>query len=288
MKLETTGSVDGGQVEPMRFYERRSGWQLIDLAELWRFRELVWMLALRDIKIRYRQTFVGFTWAVIQPLLTMGVFSILFRLLHSQPNNEATPFAVSCLCGLIPWQFFSSTISQSTQSLVNNKNLITKVYFPRVALLFATTITSLVDFAVAMLVLAVMMFIYGIAPSPAVFFLPLMVLLLVLTALSLSLWLAAINALYRDVQHAVPFCLQVGMFASPVVYEMNAVVPEGWRTIYSLNPMVGVLEGFRWAITGSGSPPLVSMLLSCAGVFLVLVAGLICFRRMELHFADRI
>ncbi|MEM9365521.1 MAG: ABC transporter permease [Planctomycetota bacterium] len=273
---------------PMRYYSARTGWQLVDLAELWRHRELIWMLALRDIKVKYRQTVVGIVWAIIQPLMTMLVFGVLFHLIRGRPTTGDVPFAVTSLCGLVPWQLFAGTLTQSTSSLVVNQNLITKVYFPRVALPLSTLAVGMVDFALAFVILLLTIFIYGVVPTVAVVALPLMIVLVLLTSMAFGLWLSALNALYRDVQYAIPFFVQMGFFVSPVVYEMNAVIPSQWQWVYSLNPMVGVLEGFRWALLGMESPPIASMLLSTVGVGIMLFGGLLYFRLMERQFADRI
>ncbi|MCP4891248.1 MAG: ABC transporter permease [Planctomycetaceae bacterium] len=273
---------------PMRYYSARTGWQLVDLAELWEYRDLIWMLSLRDIKVKYRQTIVGVAWAVIQPLITMVVFGVLFQLIKGQPTTGDVPYAVTCLCGLVPWQLFAGTLSQSTSSLVVNQNLVTKVYFPRVALPLSTLVAGLVDFGIAFVILVGTMAALGVVPSAAIALLPLMVMLVLLTSIAFGLWLSSLNALYRDIEYAVPFFIQIGFFVSPVVYEMNAVIPAKWQWLYSLNPMVGVLEGFRWAMLGTESPPVTSVLLSVIGVLFVLISGLVYFRRMERHFADRI
>ena len=274
--------------EPMRYYAASTGWYPVNLREVWRSRGLIWMLALRNIKVRYRQTIVGVAWAVIQPLVTMVVFGVLFHLVRAQPTSGKIPYAVTCLCGLVPWQLFSSTLTQSTASLVSNQHLLTKVYFPRAVLPCAAVVSGLVDFSIAFGVLIAIMIGWGVVPSMDIVYLPALVILVLLTSLAFGIWLSALNALYRDVGHVVPFLVQIGLFVSPVVYEMQAVVPVDWQWLYSLNPMVGVLEGFRWTLLGKSAPPVQSMLFSTVGVSFILLTGLIVFRRLESQFADRI
>lgn len=276
-------------ISPMRYYggtARRSPW--LQFRELLEYRELIETFAVRDLKVRYRQTIVGIAWAILQPVLTMVVFSLLFSMVNGKPHSNETPYAVTSLCGLVPWQLFAVTVVAATQSVVVNAQLIQKVYFPRIALPIASMIPSLVDFAIAMLVLLGMMLAFGVVPSWKIIFLPVFVAQIVAVSLSVSLWLSALNAIYRDVQYAVPFFVQIGMLASPVVYEMNAVVPGEWQWVYSLNPIAGTLEGFRWALLGTDFPALVPMLISLVTTLVLLVGGMTYFRRMERFFADRI
>lgn len=271
-----------------RYYGVRPAWQWIDLAEVWRFRELIWMFALRDLKVRYRQTIVGIAWAVLQPLATMVIFWVLFQLLRGKPTASGLPYAVTSLCGLLPWQFFAASVTNATLSLVENQNLIQKVYFPRVILPVSSMIPALVDFCFAFVLLIGLMCFYGVAPTWTVVLLPFFLLLGFITALAVAMWLSALNAIYRDIQYVVPFVMQIGMFISPVVYEMDAAIPQKWQWLYSLNPMVSVLEGFRWTLLGMQPPAPGPMLVSFAGVALVFVSGTFYFRRMERFFSDRI
>lgn len=264
----------------------------IDFAELWRFRELVWFLALRDVKVRYKQAALGMAWAVLQPFLTMVVFSVLFGLLmgaEGKPSVPGVPYAVSTYCALVPWQLFATSLGYSGNSLIQNQALVTKVYFPRLVLPLAPIVAALVDFAVASSVLLLMMLWFGITPGAAALALPLWIVLTVVSALAVSLWLSAANALYRDVRHALPFLVQVWFFVTPCVYTTGSILAEqpAWlRTLYALNPMVGVIEGFRAALLGTPQPELSTVLASATTVVLLLVGGALYFRRMERTFAD--
>jgi lipopolysaccharide transport system permease protein len=275
-------------IEPQR------GWVPIDLAELWRYRDLIGFLALRDVKVRYKQSLLGAAWAVLQPLATMVVFGVLFRALLGRggmPTLEGVPYAVSTYCALVPWQLFARSVQASGDSLVANRQLITKVYFPRLALPIAPLLAAGVDFACAFAVLLGMMLAWGIVPSAAVLALPLFVLLALAAALAVSLWLSALGALYRDVRHTLPFLVQLWMFVTPVVYTTDSVLadaPVALHVLYGLNPMAGVVEAFRWALLGAASPswPLVCASATVTGLLLVL--GLRVFRRLERSFADRV
>jgi lipopolysaccharide transport system permease protein len=264
----------------------------IDLPELWRYRELIGFLALRDLKARYKQSLLGAAWAVLQPLVTMVVFTLLFGLLLGQdgmPTLQGVPYAVSTYCALVPWQLFAAALTTSGDSLVSNQHLITKVYFPRLVTPIAPILAALVDFALAFAVLLGMMLWFGIAPGWGALALPLLAMLAVATALAVSLWLSALNALYRDVRHALPFLAQTWMFATPVVYTAESVLsaqPDWVRFVYGLNPMTGVVEGFRWALLAGANPPWESLLSSAIVVGVLLVSGAYFFRRMERTFAD--
>ncbi len=272
----------------MQFFGPRPGWHLIDLRELWRFRDLVWILALRDIKVRYRQTAVGVLWAILQPFTTMVIFTTLFTLLGRTPSSGDVPYAVAAFCGLIPWQLFANTLTQASGSLVANQNLITKVYFPRAVLPLASLIGSLVDFAIASVILLAMLAWYGITPGWPILLIPVFVGLVMLASLAAGLWLSAANGLYRDVGYVVPFLIQVGFYLSPVVYESGTLIPERWQFVHALNPMVGVLEGFRWALLGHRAPPVESLMISLTGLAVLLIGGMLYFRRVERYLADRI
>ncbi len=268
------------------------GWAPVDVAELWRYRDLIGFLALRDIKIRYKQSLLGIGWAVLQPLATMVVFGVLFRALlgrEGMPTLEGVPYAVSTYCALVPWQLFARGVQSSGDSLVANKHLITKVYFPRLAAPIAPLLAAAVDFGCAFAVLLGMMAAFGIVPGLAVLALPLFVLLAVATALAVALWLSALGALYRDVRQTLPFLVQLWMFVTPVVYTTQSVLgerPEWVYVLYGLNPMTGVIEGFRWALLGAAEPPWAVLSASGAVCGLLLVSGLYFFRRLERSFAD--
>ncbi len=262
----------------------RSGWRSLNLAELWRYRELLWFLAARDIKLRYKQTVLGVAWAVIQPLLTMIVFSIFFGRLGGIPS-DGIPYPLFALCALLPWQLFAYALTQSSNSVVNEQRLITKVYFPRLIVPISSVLSGLMDFGVAFLLLLGMMAWYGVTPGWAVVTVPLFVLLAVAAALAVGLWLAALNVQYRDFRYTIPFLTQFWMFASPVAYP-SSLVPQAWRPLYGLNPMAGVIEGFRWALLNKADPSWGLLAVSTAAVVLLLTGGLLYFRRMEKTFAD--
>lgn len=281
-------SGDRDSREPIRFYEATSRWGFVDLQELWRYRELIVVFALRDLKVRYRQTFVGVAWALITPLTSIIIFSTLFGLLGRKPVSDDDQYALIAICGLLPWQLFAGTLTQSSATLVANQAMLTKVYFPRIILLVSTLITGLVDFAIACVILIVMLFMYGITPTPSMLLTPLFVAAFLLASLAVGLWLSALNVLYRDIGHVVPFLIQIGFYLSPVVYESNALIPEKWRLLYSLNPMVGLIDGFRWSVLGRGTPPVASLLISAGILTLVLLGGLRYFHRTERILADRI
>lgn len=251
----------------------------INFRELWEYRELLYFLVWRDVKVRYKQTVIGAAWAIIQPLMTMVVFSIFFGGLAKIPS-DGLPYPIFFYSALLPWTYFAQALTSTTNSMVENQRVITKVYFPRLILPLAAVTTGLVDFAVAFSVLISLFLWYGITPSPAVLLLPLLLLLTVVTALGVGLWLAALNALYRDVRFVIPFCIQVWMFASPVVYP-SSLVPSGWQWVYGLNPMAGVISGFRWALTGSGQPPNLLLAASAVGMVVILVVGLRYFQQAE-------
>jgi lipopolysaccharide transport system permease protein len=263
---------------------RRSGWQPVNLKELWHYRELLWILAVRDIRVRYKQTLLGVTWAVLQPLLTMLVFTIFFAKLGNLPTDGVQP-QLFYFCGLLPWQLFSNSLTQAGNSLVGNQNLITKVYFPRLAIPIAAVVTGLVDFAVAMLVLIPMMAWYHAVPGWQVIMFPVFVAMAFLAALAVGLWLSALNVEYRDVRYVIPFLVQFWLFVTPIAYPAS-LVPAGWkRVVLGLNPMSGVVEGFRWSMLGRPTPgPLVWV--SVVMIAVLLVSGLLYFRRMEKTFAD--
>ncbi len=268
-----------------RVLRPRSGWQAVDFGELWSYRELLWMLALRDIKVRYKQTALGVAWAVLQPVSTVLVFTTLFFLMGRAPSGRL-PYPVAMLTAMLPWQLFASVVGQAGNSLVNNQALLKKVYFPRLIIPLSTVLSALADFLLAALVLAALMAWYGIAPGWNVVALPGFLLLAIAAALAGGIWLSALNLRFRDFRHLIPLLVQLGMFVSPVVYTTTAVIPERWRFLYGLNPMAGVIEGFRWALLGRAEPPGPVLLASIAATLLLLAGGLLYFRRVEKDFAD--
>jgi lipopolysaccharide transport system permease protein len=267
--------------------EPSAGWRALELRELWQYRGLLWFLALRDIQVRYKQTVFGAAWAIIQPLFTMLVFSVFFGYLGGMGRRieGGIPYPVYTYCALLPWQIFAYALTQASTSVVASRGLITKVYFPRLIVPMAPLLCALLDFAVAFLVLLGMMIWYGILPGWSVLALPLFLLLALATSLAVSLWLSALNALYRDVQYTLAFLTQFWLFATPVAYP-SSIVPEQWRWLLGLNPMAGVVEGFRWSLLGTTEPPGTMLLVSATSVTVLLVGGLFFYRRMEKAFAD--
>jgi lipopolysaccharide transport system permease protein len=256
----------------------------IRLRELWAHRELLYFFVWRDVKIRYKQTVIGAAWAILQPFLTMLVFSLVFGKLAKLPTN-GLPYAVFYYSALLPWGYFAASLQNATNIMVEQQRLITKIYFPRLVLPISAVLSGVIDFAAAFTVLIGLMIYYRIAPGRAVLLLPGFLLLAMLTALGCGLWLSALNAVYRDVRYVIPFLIQFWMFASPVAYS-TVLVPQRWRWIYGLNPMAGVIEGFRWALTGDGVPPGAVLAASAGGVLVVLIGGLFYFRKMEGTIAD--
>jgi lipopolysaccharide transport system permease protein len=266
------------RIEPSR------GWVTLKLREIWEYRELLYFLIWRDIKVRYKQTALGATWAIIQPLMTMVVFSLFFGRLAKIPS-DGVPYPIFSFAALVPWTFFANGLAASSNSIVGSSHLITKVYFPRLVVPLASVLPGLVDFALSFLILLIMMLFYGIVPSLAILWLPVFLLLALTTALGVGLWLSALNVEYRDVRFLVPFLSQIWLFATPIAYP-SSLLPEPWRTIYGLNPMVGVVEGFRWALLGTNRAPGPIILVSAAASVLILITGAFYFRRMERTFAD--
>lgn len=260
------------------------GWVSLKIDELWKYRELLYFLTWRDIKVRYKQTAIGAAWAIIQPFFAMVVFSIFFGQLAKIPS-DGIPYPIFTYCALLPWQLFAHALNESSNSLVANQGLITKVYFPRLVIPIAPVLAGLVDFCVAFLVLIGMMLYYGIMPTFAVFTIPLFLILAVATALSVGLWLSALNVEYRDVRYTIPFLTQFWLFATPVAYP-SSLIPEPWRALYGLNPMAGVVEGFRWALLGKAEGPGALLTVSVVVVIVLFIGGLYYFQRMEKTFAD--
>jgi lipopolysaccharide transport system permease protein len=266
-------------IEPSR------GWAALRLRELWEYRELLYFLAWRDIKIRYKQTALGLAWAILQPFLTMLIFAVFFGKLARMPSDNV-PYPLFAFAALVPWTFFANGLTQSSNSLVGSANLIKKVYFPRLVVPISVVLGGLPDFALSFLVLLGMMAYYGIAPQLAILlWLPLLLLLALVTALGTGLWLSALNVKYRDVRYIVGFLTQIWMFATPVVYPAS-LLSGRWRLVYSLNPMVGVVEGFRWALLRTETAPGMAIVISATMSLLILVTGTFYFRRMEKTFAD--
>lgn len=264
-------------------------WRPLHLRELWLYRELLGFLAARDIKVRYKQTALGIGWAVIQPLSTMAVFVVLFGRIARLPSDDL-PYPMFVLSGLLPWQLFAYALTQSSNSLVNEQRLITKVYFPRLLIPLASVLSGLADFAIAFVLVLLMMGTYASAGyavgiGPKLFFVPLLVAFAILAALAVGLWLAALNVQYRDVRYTVPFLSQVWLLLTPIAYPSSLVSPS-WRWLYGVNPMVGVVDGFRWALVNGPAPDPNLLAASAAGVAVLLTGGLLYFRRLEVRFAD--
>ncbi len=260
------------------------GWVPLRLDELWEYRELLYFLAWRDLKVRYKQTILGGTWALLQPIFTMVVFSVFFGKLAQVPS-DGLPYPVFAFAALVPWNFFSNALTQASNSLVLDTSMITKVYFPRLIMPTATVVAGLVDFALSFLVLMAMMLFYGIIPGVEVLWLPFFVLLTMITSLGVAYWFAAMNVQFRDVRYVVPFVVQAWLFISPIAYP-SSLLSEPWRSIYGINPMAGVVEGFRWALLDTNAAPGPIVAVSAAAALLVLFSGAYYFRRLERTFAD--
>jgi len=258
-------------------------WVPVDLPEVWNYRELLLSFTARDIKVRYKQTALGFLWAILQPLFMMIIFTIFFGRLARIPS-EGIPYPLFVLAALLPWMLFSEGLTRSTMSMIANAGIMTKVYFPRLIMPVSGILSPLVDFAVSLSILVLMMAYYGFIPTLNVIFLPLFLLLALATSLAIGLWLSALNVQYRDFQYTIPFLIQIWLFASPVVYPAS-LVPESMRALYGLNPMAGVIEGFRWALLGTEMPGAM-MVVSVGVVVVLLVTGAFYFRKMEQYYAD--
>jgi lipopolysaccharide transport system permease protein len=266
------------RIEPSR------GWVSLHLRELYDYRELLYFLVWRDVKVRYKQTALGAAWAIIQPFFAMIVFSLFFGRLAKMPS-DGLPYPIFSYAALVPWTFFANGLTQSSNSLVSSSNLIKKVYFPRLAIPIATVVSEIVDFALAFVVLIAMMVFYGIMPTANALWLPLFLVLALCTSLGVGLWLSALNVQFRDVRYVVPFITQIWLFATPIAYP-SRLLSNPWRTIYGLNPMVGVVEGFRWAMVGTNTKPGPIIAASSLAALFILVSGAFYFRRMEKTFAD--
>jgi lipopolysaccharide transport system permease protein len=280
----TISAHDLRVAEPEVIIQPTHGWIPVNLHEVWDYRELLYFLTWRDIKVRYKQTMIGAAWAIIQPFFMMVVFSLFFGHLAKVPS-DGIPYPIFVYCALLPWQLFAHALGESSNSLVANERLITKVYFPRLVIPIAAVCGGLVDFAISFVVLLGLMAYYGVVPGVAIVTLPLFVLLAVLTALAVGLWLSALNVQYRDVRYTLGFLTQFWLFATPVAYP-SSLVPEPWRALYGLNPMAGVVEGFRWALLGKAEGPGPLLAVSVTVLILVLIGGAHYFARMEDRFAD--
>jgi len=273
-------SVPRIRIEPPR------GLLELRLAEVWQYRELLYFFVWRDVKVRYKQTVIGVLWVVLQPLMTMGVFTIFFGRLAKLPS-EGLPYPVFYFAALVPWAYFATALANCTNIVVANQHVITKVYFPRLVLPLAAVCSGLLDFVIGLVVMITLALVFGIHVTATVTLLPFFLILALLTALGVGLWTSALNALYRDVASIIPFIIQFWMLASPVAYP-SSLVPARWRWLYGLNPMAGVIDGFRWALTGHGQPPGAQMVASTAMVAVLLVGGLFFFQRIESTVADRV
>jgi lipopolysaccharide transport system permease protein len=264
--------------------EPSKGWISLGLRELWRYRELMYFLVWRDIKVRYKQTVLGALWAIIQPFSTMVVFSLFFGKLANMPS-DGIPYPIFAYSALVPWTFFANGVNKSSNSLVGGSNLIKKVYFPRLVMPLSGVFSGIVDFVLAFIVLLGMMLYFGLVPTWNVVWLPALFLLAVFTSVAVGLWLSAMSVRFRDVQFMTGFLIQLWLFATPIVYP-SSLLTEPWRTLYGINPMAGVVEGFRWALLGTGTAPGPIIIVSTLVVVILLVSGAFCFRRMEKTFAD--
>jgi lipopolysaccharide transport system permease protein len=264
--------------------ERTSGWRFIDVSELYRYRDMLRFLAWRQIKVLYAQSVLGIGWAVLQPLLTMVVFAIVFGRL-ARVDSQGLPYQLFSFCAIVPWTYFANSILEAGNSLVSQADMINKVYFPRIILPLSSVLAKLLDLAIALLTLLVLLLMHGQVPTRNIWILPILVAVMVIAALGIGLWLTTLAVKYRDVKHAMTFLVQLGMFASPVAYSANAV-PEAWQTLYALNPMVGVIEGFRAALLGSTAIPWSWIAIGGLSASLLLISGLFYFRRQERLFAD--
>jgi lipopolysaccharide transport system permease protein len=269
---------------PVICIEPSKGWVSLKLKELWDYRELLYFLIWRDVKVRYKQTVLGAAWAIIQPFFTMVVFSLFFGRLAKVPS-DGIPYPIFSYAALVPWTFFANGLSKASNSLVGNSNLIKKVYFPRLSMPIASVLSGVVDFGLAFLVLIGMILYYGFVPTINIIWLPLLLVLSFITSLSVALWLSTMNVQFRDVQYLIPFLTQFWLFATPIAYP-SSLLPEPWRTLYGINPMVGVVEGFRWALLGTNTAPGPIVIVSSLVAMILLVSGALYFRRTEKTFAD--
>jgi len=264
--------------------EPKKGWASLELAEVWRFRELLYFLAWRDVKVKYKQAAIGVAWAVLQPLVAMVIFTFIFGRFAKMPSDGA-PYPIFVYIGLLPWNYFAAVLGQSTTSVVSGANLVSKIYFPRLIMPASTAVAALVDLFIASVILGGMMLWYGVVPSIGILLVPVLVVITIINAVGFGMWFSALNVRYRDIQHAIPFLIQVWMFATPVIYP-KSMVGEKWGWILMLNPMGGVIESFRPAVLGNAPIPWASLGLSSAVGLAVFVTGSFYFKRVERYFAD--
>jgi lipopolysaccharide transport system permease protein len=286
MDNHLTSSHAGVAAERVSRIEASKGWRFLDLEEIWRYRELLYFLAWRDIQIRYKQTAIGVLWVVVQPLASILVFSLFFGQLAKIPSNGA-PYPLFVFAALLPWQVFSRAMMEASNSLVTDQRLVSRVYFPRILVPLASVTAALFDFAITFLLFLALMLVYGVHPGMNVLFLPIFLFLMAATALGVSFWLAPLNIEYRDVTYVLPFLTQIWMFLTPVVYP-STLVPAKWRFLYGLNPLAGVVEGFRWALLGTGPGPSPMLFASSAIAIILVVTGIVWFRRRERTFTDAV
>jgi len=268
------------------FIQPSKGWSALNLGDLWLYRELILFMTWRDLKVRYKQTLLGVGWAVIQPFLTMVVFSIFFGNLAKVPSDDV-PYPIFSYTALIPWTLFSKALQDASRSLVASRHMITKIYFPRMILPLASILAGVVDFLISFIVLVGMMLFYGITPTHNIWILPIFLILALVTAAGVGLWLSALNVIYRDVGYILPFLTQFWMFLTPIAYP-TSLVPGKWQSLYAINPMTGVVDGFRWALLGTGEPPGMMTLISSLVAMILLISGMFYFRRTERLFADMV
>jgi lipopolysaccharide transport system permease protein len=264
-----------------------SGWVALNLRDLWKYRELIYFLVWRDIKVRYKQAVLGVAWAILQPILTMIIFSVIFGKFGKLPTDNQIPYPLFTLAALLPWQLFANALQRAGTSLVGSANLITKIYFPRLVIPISAVVGGLIDFAISLVILIGMMIFYKVPFTWNVLWIIPFLLLTLITALAVGLWLSALNVRYRDVQQMIPFLIQAWMFASPVAYSARIITDRTWQLIYGLNPLAGIIQGFRWSLLG-GTPPGELMWISSTVMVLLFISGLYYFRRMEKTFADTV
>jgi lipopolysaccharide transport system permease protein len=283
--VATVDAMMGDHRVPVVNIRAASGWAPVSLKELWDYREVIYFLAWRDVKARYKQTVLGASWAIFQPFISMIIFSLIFGKLARMPS-DGIPYPIFSYAALVPWTFFANSVTKASNSLVGGGSLVSRIYFPRLSMPLAAILANVLDFVLAFSVLLLLMAYYGVTPTINVVWLPLLLLLALCTALGVSFVLTAMNVQFRDVGHALPFLLQAWMFATPIVYPSSMIQDSAWRALYSLNPMVGVVEGFRWALLGTDTAPGLSVAVSGLVALVLLVVGVFYFKRMERNFAD--
>lgn len=279
-----TTATSQGLVAPVTEIRSRDGWLDLDLSGVWRYRELLWYFVLRDVKVRYKQAALGAAWAVIQPVFAVLIFTLIFGLFARIPS-DGLPYPLFAFAAILPWTYFAEAARRSALGLVGDSALISKIYFPRLVIPIANVLTPVADFVVAFVVFLGVMAWYGVYPSWHLLLVPVLILVSMSLGLAVGLWLGPINVRFRDITHTLPFLLQIWMYATPIAYPLN-LVPERWQALYSVNPMVGVIEGFRWALLGRGQPDFQAMLVSGVVIAILLASGLVFFRRSERQFAD--